>query len=341
MAASQDRVAVLGFGSSGRRHVSLIRERLPEAEIFVLTSQDLAGNDLQHSKEILDLADFGPNLAVICGVASGRLGAVRALPEELRAVMIEKPLATSLNDGRQVIQELNRRGISAQVGYNLRFAPSLRVFRDHIRNQTLGEVFSVRVETGQYLPDWRPGRDYRTTASATADSGGGVLLELSHEIDYTRWIFGEIEWVSAWHGRQSDLQIDVEDTAYLTLGLRSGPAQRQIMCQMNLDFARRDRVRMVTAICSDGTLRWDGVAMTVEQWVPAEGRWRVCFAESESSETTYARQWDSFYSSAAAGGAAEVTLEDGFAVLAVVEDAHTSLGLQARRVEASAGEFSK
>ena len=62
----------------------------------------------------------------------------------------------------------------------------------------------------------RPKIDYKETVSAKAELGGGVLLELSHEIDYLRWIFGEFNWVSAWHGKLSNLEIDVEDASLIT-----------------------------------------------------------------------------------------------------------------------------
>ena len=61
------------------------------------------------------------------------------------------------------------------------------------------------------------GRVYR----ARQELGGGAPLELSHELDYLRWIFGEVEWVKATLGRQSSLEIDVEDTVHLILGFAS------------------------------------------------------------------------------------------------------------------------
>ena len=58
--------------------------------------------------------------------------------------------------------------------------------------------------------------DYRKTVSAQKILGGGVLLELSHELDYLRWIFGDVEFVQAQLARQSELDIDVEDTAHIS-----------------------------------------------------------------------------------------------------------------------------
>ena len=146
-------------------------------------------------------------------------------------------------------RELGERGGIAQVGYRLRFAASVREFKREVDSPRFGGVLSVRAETGQYLPDWRNGRDYRATASARGESGGGVLRELSHEIDYLRWIFGDIEWLSAWCGKQSDLEIDVEDTVHLTLGFASKSSLPAFVGQLYLAFMRHQRSRGRTAVC--------------------------------------------------------------------------------------------
>ena len=110
--------------------------------------------------------------------------------------------------------------IALMTAYNLRFQPSLQEFRKQIKQQRIGKILSVRVEVGQYLPNWRPESDYRKGVSAQKKLGGGVLLELSHEIDYISWIFGDYKWVKAHISKQSNLEIDVEDTAYLLLGFK-------------------------------------------------------------------------------------------------------------------------
>ena len=94
-----------------------------------------------------------------------------------------------------------------QVGYNLRCFPSLSRFRDLIHEDLFGKPLSVRCEIGQYLPDWRPTSDYRAGVSARSDLGGGALMELSHEIDYLSWIFGDVEWVSSWVGNVSNWRL--------------------------------------------------------------------------------------------------------------------------------------
>ena len=118
-----DKIAVLGFGSSGKRFVSLIQERLPEAKILVFSSQRLTGNTFESTSEISDVRKFKPTIAIICGVASGRLEMIEALPEKLLGTLVEKPLAVNFDEGIEAKKKLEERGGIIQVGYNLRFSP--------------------------------------------------------------------------------------------------------------------------------------------------------------------------------------------------------------------------
>ena len=80
-----------------------------------------------------------------------------------------------------------------------------------INSKKIGQILHVQVDCGSYLPDWRKGTDYRESVSAKAELGGGVLLELSHELDYIRWFFGEMISISANIQNSGTLGIDVED----------------------------------------------------------------------------------------------------------------------------------
>jgi predicted dehydrogenase len=269
------------------------------------------------------VAAFEPDAVVLAGPATTRVDVLRQIGALNVPVFIEKPLAHTLSDGLAVVDLLGPAVERSQLGYNLRFSESLIAFRDLVRGGRFGRVLRFNAETAQYLPDWRPEKDYRETVSARADLGGGVLLELSHELDYLRWIFGEWEWLSAWTGRTSSLEIDVEDTALVTIGIEGGQASTQVVGQMSLDFVRRDKTRIVTAVCESGTLRWDGIAGTVAVYEPSESRWETVLTDS-GSHSTYRAQWDSFLSVVEKGSAPLVAMSDGVAALRAVEAIHQS-----------------
>jgi predicted dehydrogenase len=152
----------------------------------------------------------------------------------------------------------------------------------------------VNCEAGKYLPDWRPEKDYRLGVSAKKELGGGVLLELSHEIDYLKWIFGDVEWTMATLSKQSTLEIDVEDTAHLIFGFNPKRNGRQIIGVVNLDFIRQDQIRNCEVIGETGSLRWDGLEGTVEIFTRSSGVWRQLFSHKPKIEETYVAEWENF-----------------------------------------------
>lgn len=318
-----DRVAILGFGSSGQRFLQLVKRWNPRAQVLVYSSRNLSSHRLASTSRLGDVTAFEPEIAIVCGSATERLAMISVLPPSLSGVLIEKPLATDPELAQEILRLLDGAVAVARVGYNLRFSPSLIDFRRRLVGGEFGSVFSVRAETGQFLPNWRPDRDYRHTVSARAILGGGVLLELSHEIDYLQWLFGKIEWVSAVVGRQSELEIDVDDSAHLTLGFAASAGGNQLVGQVNLDLLRHDTTRSVTALCSDGSLRWDGVAGRVEALEAGQSSWETVFGDNPAS-STYDLQWEAFISAVRGSSSPGATLSDGLDVLQVVSAARLS-----------------
>jgi predicted dehydrogenase len=276
------------------------------------------GYDAQTTNSVDDVLTFAPDAVIVAGPSTTRTDVLNRLAGLDVPVFIEKPLAHTLRDAASVLNILGPVVERSQLGYNLRFSESLIAFRDFVRGGRFGRVLRFSAETAQYLPDWRPGRDYRDTVSARAGLGGGVLLELSHELDYLRWIFGEWDWVSAWTGRTSSLEIDVEDTALVTIGIEGDQAATELVGQLSLDFVRRDKTRTVTAVCEGGTIRWDGIAGLVEVYDPSLSTWSTLMTDS-GSQSTYEAQWASFLSVVEQQTAPAVSVADGVAVLRAVE----------------------
>ena len=103
---------------------------------------------------------------------------------------VEKPLAVTVEGLAELLD--GEAEVTIAVGYNLRFHPALEAIRAAVYEGRIGRLLAVRAEVGQYLPDWHPEEDYRVSYAARRDLGGGALLTLSHELDYVRWIAGEV-----------------------------------------------------------------------------------------------------------------------------------------------------
>lgn len=321
------RILIVGLGSIGLRHLRIAREKFPQAEINVLRHQvtdsaiEFANGTLNTIEEAIR---FSPQIAVIANPSSHHIPIAQALAEIGTHLLVEKPMSSSTADVSTLIKTCEANKSSLKIGYNLRFSPALQFFRDRLDEGIIGEVLSIRCEVGQYLPTWRPDSDYRIGVSAREELGGGVLLELSHELDYLQWIFGDIDWVSATLSRQSSLEINVEDSAHLTLGFSSEKKWQQLIGTLNMDFIRHDRTRFCLVIGNLGSLRWDGVGEEVSIFEEGATTWKKLFTHTPVKDQTYFAEWGDFINSIYTGSSSLATGQDGLRTLEIIEAARNS-----------------
>lgn len=322
-----NRILIVGLGSIGTRHLTIARNLFPEADIRVLRHQEcqLIPEYANGCLSTMDQAvAFLPQIAVIANPAPFHVTVAQQLAKKSVHLLIEKPLSSSIDGVARLIDTCQKVGTVLLVGYNLRFFPSLQQFRNLLHDNTIGRVISVRCEIGQYLPSWRPDTDYRESVSARCKLGGGVLLELSHELDYLRWIFGEVDWVKATLTRQSTLEIDVEDTAHLILGFVPEDVTFQLLGMVNLDFIRHDTTRSCTAIGENGTLRWNGLTGVVELYEADAIEWRELFRHRYQRDDSYLAEWQNFTDCVSEHKMPLISGEDGLKVLEIIEAARIS-----------------
>ena len=262
---------------------------------------------------------FAPQIAIIASPATTHITTAQALAEAGVHLLIEKPLSATLVGVERLIRTCHQQCSVLLIAYNLRFLPSLQRFRDLLSEGVIGKVLSVRCESGQYLPSWRPNADYRCGVSARRELGGGALLELSHELDYMRWIFGDVEWVKASLTRQSSLEIDVEDSAHLIVGFAPAADGLRLIGTVNLDFIRHDTTRLCTAIGTNGSLRWNGVTGVVERFQVGAKEWRQLFHLQHQRDDSYLAEWQHFLGCITDHYEPMISGEDGLKVLQIIE----------------------
>jgi predicted dehydrogenase len=204
---------VVGYGSAGRRHVRLLQELGCQVAVVSRRSID-------HAPCFPCLRDALLTLPVEYVVVANETSQHAVTVEELLAhgfagrLLVEKPL------GALAAGTLNGTFRLAAVGYNLRFHPILAELAHELRSERL---VAMQIYCGQFLPDWRPGTDYRMCYSADATRGGGVLRDLSHELDYLLWLAGDWRRVAALGGRLGTLEIGSDDCWALLLELERCP----------------------------------------------------------------------------------------------------------------------
>jgi len=296
---------------------------LPDADIRVLRRQVAAVPEGATGclTNLEQAVNFAPQVAVIANPASLHVSVAHPLAEAGVHLLIEKPLSASSDGVLQFLRICKARGVTLLLGYNLRFLPSLLRFHDLVKQGLIGRVLSVRCEVGQFLPAWRPGTDYRKGASSQRALGGGALLELSHELDYLRWIFGEIDSVKATLSRQSDFEIDVEDTAHLILHFAPSADGHRLLGTLNIDFVRHDTTRTCVAIGDKGSLRWNGLSGIVDSFKANGNTWNELFRYQHMRDESYLAEWRHFLDCVKEQKSPMITGEDGLRILNIVDAA--------------------
>jgi predicted dehydrogenase len=328
------RFVIMSLGSIGHRHLRNLRATYPDAEIAVWRRPGSEGRKPPAGADQLCLSlgevlAFAPEAAIIASPASVHLEASLALASVGVHLLVEKPLSVSATGINALIRCCQVQGVVLMVGYNLRFMPSLMRMRELARAGAIGEVLSARAEVGQYLLDWRPGADYRNNVTARAALGGGVLLELSHDIDYLLWILGLPARVTAVGGKYSDLDWDVEDLAELVLEYDS---PRRLV-SIHLDMLQRSPTRTCRIVGSEGVLLWDCIADRLDLFQVPDRQWRqVNVTRLADRNLMYIDQLTAFIDCIQTGKRPSCDGGEGRQVLQLVDAARASI-LAGRRVE--------
>ncbi len=200
-----------------------------------------------------------PDMAIVANPSHGHAELVLTLLKARMPMYVEKPVATDASQiaairGAMVLQDPP----TVLCGCNLRFLPALQVLRGLLRDGRIGRVVRATFQVGQWLPSWRPGIDYRHSYSARRDLGGGVVLDLVHELDAALWLLGELDVAAAVGGHCSSLEIHSEDAAWVLLSRPEGP-----VVAVGLDYIARRPLRRYEFIGEDGTLVIDLISRSM------------------------------------------------------------------------------
>ena len=291
------RALVLGYGSIGERHARLLVEMKCSVAVVSRRSIDFAPHysELSHA-----LTDWQPEYVVVADRTSEHRQALETLVKHgfQGRVLIEKPLFDHLS-------ALPRHNFSlAAVAYNLRCHPLLTKLKSLLNDGDQSVTATIYV--GSYLPDWRPSTDYRQSYSAKREQGGGVLRDLSHELDYVLWLFGSWQRLTALGGHFSHLEIDSDDSYTLLMETRRCP-----LISIHMNYLDRVPRREILVNTDRYTVRVDLVKDTMLIDGVQES---LCVAEGD----TYRAEHQAMLTGNAEG---LCTLEDAMETLVTIEAA--------------------
>lgn len=248
------RVAVVGRGSAASRTLRILGA-MGISNLVHVGSSPLEGFEENHHSSLESVGGDDVDWVFDCSPASTRMKHAETLAGRGLPTIFEKPLAMNFAQGQRVLDLYSARGVPVRVGYNLRRRHAFDFVRETLASSSLGVLKKAEISVGQYLPDWRPHRDYRSTVSARSSLGGGVLLELSHDINYSIGLWGRVRELAGETRHSGELELDVEDWAEATLRFDTESALLNV--GITLDFLRRTPERWCRISGQEGDVYWD------------------------------------------------------------------------------------
>jgi len=220
-----------------------------------------------------------PDLVFICTPPSAHIKIALEAVKNNAHVFIEKPLSNSLNKVDELNKIAKKKNLQIFVGYCFRFHKGLQLVKKMVDEQKIGKILSIRAEFGQYLPDWRPWQDYKKSYTAKKDLGGGIILDGSHEIDYARWLIGNVESVFCFADKISSLDVETEDVAEILLKFKNGA-----IGEIHLDFIRPGYTRNCEILGEKGVIVWDFAENVVKIYDLKRKKWEVIKTPSDTND---------------------------------------------------------
>ena len=258
-------VLIFGSGSAAKRYYNLVRKNHPNLSIDVVSRTDRvltwAGDNIA-VKDRIAIEATSYNCAIVCSSPKNHYGDLMLALKLTDNVLIEKPLCAEIEEAVFVEQFLKHQpNKNVFVGYNLRMDDCFLRLELAIRRREFGKIIMAKLGVGQNLSMWRPERDYRLSVSASRTEGGGVLLELSHEIDAMLQLFGHCRFQSGALFCSDILELEVEDV--VTASFIGRVYEQFFPIQIAMDFVRSDSYRVYEVACQYGTLQWNAIEGTL------------------------------------------------------------------------------
>lgn len=241
------KIVIVGLGSIAHKHVDSIRKIDPTARIYALRSESCAPTTFQITNlyTLEEVKDVMPDFIIISNPTSKHKDSIEQFINLNCPLFIEKPVSATL-DISETVNRIREKGILTYVACDMRFLDVLRYTKDYL-SHTTHRINEINVYCGSYLPEWRPNTDFRKIYSAQKALGGGVHLDLIHELDYLYWIFGTPGKVTKVLRNTSSLNIDAYDYANYILEYNTFSAS------VVLNYFRRDYKRTFEIVFDNTT----------------------------------------------------------------------------------------
>lgn len=246
----------VGIGSIAKKHIANIKKIDTNAVIHAYrTGKSNYSNFENIDKEIFefDKLDDKYDAIFITNPTSLHSETLESFMNKAECFFIEKPVFSYYKSNDAIAKYVDKK---TYIAAPLRFSAGVQYAKDIITKK--GKPNSIRLISSSYLPEWRPNVDYRNTYSAHKDLGGGVHIDLIHELDYLSYLLGIPKKSYYINKKVSNLEIDSYD---VSLSIHE---YEDSVAEIHLDYFGRESIRKCELFFNDSTVMIDLINNFVE-----------------------------------------------------------------------------
>jgi predicted dehydrogenase len=274
------KIGIVGAGAMGHRHAMLvansnIASMAGFADPDPSTALDTAFEKVSYYRDHLKLIEAEAPDGIIIAVpnADHVPVAIDCLAAGI-PILVEKPIAHSVESGRALVAEQRKTGVTVLVGHHRRFDPAADIAKCLINDGDIGKLLAVQTTWVTRKPE----QYYQIKWHTERSNGGFILINLIHDIDMLRYLCGEI--ISVYADVDSvGRSLAVADTAAVTLRFQNGvlgTVTASDACVSVWGWEQATGENPIVPVSGEGAVRFFGTAgsldfPTLKLWRDATG----------------------------------------------------------------------
>ena len=218
------RYGIVGCGHIAKKHVAAIKA-VEGAELVAVCDtneerlSEFAVDGVRGYTDLKDMLASDVDVVCICTPSGIHAPLTIQAAEAKKHVIVEKPMALTLEDADRMIDACEKNGVKMAVVHPNRFRPAVVELKKQLEQGAFGKIghanATVRWNRNQAYYDQAPWR-------GTKAMDGGVLMNQAiHNMDLLLWMMGDIEEISSYHATRIR-KIEAEDTSVSVIRFKNG-----------------------------------------------------------------------------------------------------------------------